>query len=164
MRVGAAKCVCLVRARVLALGEEAVRMRLLVPDCINISGQGSLTAPKNSAKGTASLSDGLLVSQVISPDSCTHIKRKGVSHRVNGDNGIARAIVCYQPSFFCETKKCICFVNGYSPVVSGIFTSQFSQNLKPSMPCSRHRAPDSSAISSSSVATPTLQPNLSAVS
>lgn len=93
VRVGAAKCVCLVRARVLALGEKAVCMRLLVPDCMNISGQGLLTAPKNSVKGTASLSDGLLGSQVISPDSCMHIKRKGVSRRVDSDNGIARAIV-----------------------------------------------------------------------
>jgi len=93
VRVGAAKCVCLVLPRVLALSEEAVCMRLLVPDCINISGQGSLTTPKNSAKGTVSLSDGMLGSQVVSPDSYTHIKRKGVGHRVDGDNGIARAIV-----------------------------------------------------------------------
>jgi hypothetical protein len=47
---------------------------------------------------------------------------------------------------------------------SGVLTSQFSQNLMPSKPCSRQRAPASSAISSSSVATPTLHPNLSAVS
>jgi len=75
-------------------------------------------------------------------------------------------LICFVGLISEDPQNKVSYSYSYQSHISGNcrFTSQFSQNRIPSNPCSLHKAPFSSAISSSSVATPILHPNLSAAS